>query len=71
MTGEPVVVTVQLQRDMDDDEDLSPAAIGKVVCPRYPYDKVEGWWLVVGNLHSNSLLSIKRVTLGRNLTVMP
>lgn len=29
----------------------------------------EGWWVVIGDPKSNSLLSIKRVSLGRAATV--
>ena len=43
--------------------------IGKVVCPRYGHDKVESWWLVIGDRNSNSILSIKRVTVGKEAKV--
>ena len=42
---------------------------GKVVCPRYGHDKVESWWLVIGDRNSNSILSIKRVTVGKEAKV--
>ena len=29
----------------------------------YPREKEEGWWLVVGNDHSNSLIDIKRISI--------
>ena len=31
--------------------------------PRFPKDKEEGWWLVVGDVAANSLLCIKRISL--------
>ncbi|KAK4719515.1 hypothetical protein R3W88_017853 [Solanum pinnatisectum] len=39
--------------------------IGPVLVPRYPKDKEEGWWLVVGDIKSNQLVAIKRVNLQR------
>ncbi|KEH28731.1 U5 small nuclear ribonucleoprotein 200 kDa helicase [Medicago truncatula] len=40
---------------------------GPVDAPRYPKAKEEGWWLVVGDTKTNSLLAIKRVSLQRKL----
>jgi pre-mRNA-splicing helicase BRR2 len=53
---------VSLQRDIDEDADSS--GVDAVVCPRFPGAKTEGWWLVVGDNNSNSLLSIKRLNIG-------
>lgn len=36
---------------------------GPVLAPRYPKDKEEVWWLVVGDIKSNQLVAIKRVNL--------
>jgi pre-mRNA-splicing helicase BRR2 len=60
-SGETVTVVVSLQREVD--EDAEESSIGRVVCPRYPEEKTEGWWLVIGDTNSNSLLSIKRISL--------
>ena len=35
----------------------------QVHAPRFPKDKEEGWWLVVGDVAANSLLCIKRISL--------
>ena len=35
----------------------------QVHAPRFPKDKEEGWWLVVGDSKTNGLLCIKRITL--------
>ncbi|PRQ41549.1 putative RNA helicase [Rosa chinensis] len=37
--------------------------VGPLHAPRYPRTKEEGWWLVVGDTKTNSLLAIKRVPL--------
>ena len=56
---------VQLQREVEEDD----GNIGKVICPRFPIDKTEGWWLVVGDRARNTLLSIKRLAIGVKSTV--
>ena len=53
----------------DEEEEDEDVTYGKVVCPRYPASKGEGWWLVIGDTHSNSLLSIKRFTLNKEAKV--
>ena len=60
-TDKVVEVVVQLQRDLDEDDDMT--SLGQVFAPSYPKAKTEGWWLVVGNPKDNTLLSIKRLTL--------
>lgn len=55
--AEAVSVVVQLQRDEE-------AAIGPVTAPLFPKELPEGWWLVVGDTAANTLLGIKRVTVG-------
>jgi len=57
--GESVAVIVQLQREGADDLKAAP----KVHAPRFPKDKEEGWWLIVGDPKTNALLCIKRITL--------
>nr|BAM19613.1 similar to pre-mRNA-splicing helicase BRR2 [Papilio xuthus] len=56
--GKPIVVEVSLERE---DE-----IIGPVIAPFFPQKREEGWWVVIGEPKSNSLLSIKRVSLGRS-----
>ncbi|KAL6146910.1 hypothetical protein ACLB2K_057586 [Fragaria x ananassa] len=46
---------ITLQVDMDREQ------VGPVDAPRYPRTKEEGWWLVVGDTKTNSLLAIKKV----------
>lgn len=49
-------LTVTIIRD-DEPETLA------VVSEKYPFDKKEGWWIVVGELSSKELYAMKRVTL--------
>lgn len=53
----PVVVQVKLERE--DEEEVSP----HVVAPFFPQKREEGWWVAIGDPKSNSLISIKRLTL--------
>jgi len=70
VAGSSVTVSVALQREVDEDEEESVlASLGKVVCPRYPSEKVESWWLVLGDSNRNGLLAIKRITLSQRAKV--
>lgn len=60
-SGSSVNVAVQLERE---DE-----VTGPVIAPFYPQKREEGWWVVIGDPKSNSLLSIKRLTLQQRARV--
>jgi len=68
-TGKSVNVLVQLDREVDEDEEVDPSKQSIVQAPLYPKEKAEGWWLVIGDTATNSLLSIKRVNLKQNAKV--
>lgn len=53
--GEQVNVNVSLERE---DE-----VVGAVMAPLFPQKREENWWVVIGDTKSNTLLSIKRLTL--------
>ena len=61
--GEPAYLKVTIERDIEEDEEPDTA----VHAPFYPGQKVENWWLVVGDEKTKSLLAIKRVAIGRKL----
>ncbi|KAG0180469.1 DEIH-box ATPase [Apophysomyces sp. BC1034] len=63
-SGGVVNVKVQLEREADEDEE-----IGEVIAPFFPGKKDEGWWIVIGDPVTKTLLAIKRVTLQHKLTV--
>jgi pre-mRNA-splicing helicase BRR2 len=68
--GHSVVLRVKLTRETDDDitaEEINN--LGKVVCPRYPEEKRECWWLIIGDPNNNTLLSIKRIALLKDAKV--
>uniref|UniRef100_A0A8U8BY90 Activating signal cointegrator 1 complex subunit 3 n=1 Tax=Geospiza parvula TaxID=87175 RepID=A0A8U8BY90_GEOPR len=57
-SGGPVVVLVQLEREEE--------VTGPVIAPP---KREEGWWVVIGDSKSNSLISIKRLTLQQKAKV--
>lgn len=64
--GDKCVMEVRLLRDPDADDDEASemsAGVPLVSSGRYPGQKTEGWWLVLGNVDTNELLSIKRVAM--------
>eukprot|EP01041_Mallomonas_annulata_P002895 gene2895-5684_t len=77
VTGATATVMVSVTRETDEDDDASgedavatvQSSLAKVVCPRYPLERTEGWWLVLGDSNRNTLLSIKRVALGKSAKV--
>lgn len=62
-SGEPAYLKVKIEREVEEDEEVDTV----VHAPFYPSQKMENWWLVVGEEKTKSLLAIKRVTIGRKL----
>lgn len=71
VAGDGVTVSIKLSKDIDEEEEEADedTDFGNVVCPRFPFKKSEGWWVVIGNPNNNSLLSVKRVSVGRDTKV--
>lgn len=72
--GESAFLNVKIERELDeedegDDDQQAQQPDTTVSAPFYPAKKMENWWLVVGEEKSNSLLAIKRITVGRKLEV--
>jgi pre-mRNA-splicing helicase BRR2 len=64
--GEPAYLKVRIEREVDEDDGEFDATVH---APFYPAKKSENWWLVVGEESSKTLLAIKRVTVGRELSL--
>ena len=62
-SGEPAYLKVRIEREVEGDDE--PDTV--VHAPFYPNQKMENWWLVVGDEKTKTLLAIKRVTIGRLL----
>lgn len=60
-SGDTVNVKVSLEREDD--------ITGPVIAPFFPQKREEGWWVVIGDPKTNSLLSIKRLTLQQKANV--
>jgi pre-mRNA-splicing helicase BRR2 len=65
VAGAPSYLKVTVQRQLEEDEELDTV----VHAPFYPSQKTQNWWLVVGNDETKALCAIKRVTIGRQLSV--
>ncbi|KAI1917214.1 Pre-mRNA-splicing helicase BRR2 [Ophidiomyces ophidiicola] len=63
--GEPAYVKIKLEREGEEEGEFDST----VSTPFYPARKLESWWLVIGEEKSQSLLAIKRVTVGKKLDV--
>ncbi|KAJ2162499.1 Pre-mRNA splicing [Coemansia sp. RSA 552] len=61
-------VTVQLSLDREWDEDDEGEVPGPVVAPFFPQPRSESWWVVVGEAQTQSLLVVKRIAVGRQLS---
>jgi pre-mRNA-splicing helicase BRR2 len=63
--GDPVQIAVKLEREIDEEEidEEERGNLGNVSAPLFPQEKKEGWWIVIGDTKTNSLLSVKRVNL--------
>ncbi|KAG2051377.1 Sec63-domain-containing protein [Suillus hirtellus] len=63
--GAPITMQVSLARNVDDEDSNDQT----LVAPFYLMKKIANWWLVVGEPSTKQLLSIKRVTITKNLSV--
>lgn len=72
VAGERYTVSVELERN-DGDEGEPESSIKPVVpsatCPRYPKPKEEGWWVVIGDPSSNTLLGLRYVSFAQRTKV--
>lgn len=64
--GEPAYLNVKITRNLEEEDGEYDSTVH---APFYPTKKMENWWLVVGDDKTNSLLAIKRITIGRELNV--
>lgn len=70
-------VTVVVQRNEDEEEEEGGhdsggkkwKSVPQVVAPRFPETREEGWWVVVGDIESNSLQTVKHVALKKEAVV--
>eukprot|EP00172_Hildenbrandia_rubra_P001427 Plantae.Rhodophyta-Hildenbrandia_rubra.ctg19755.p1 GENE.Plantae.Rhodophyta-Hildenbrandia_rubra.ctg19755~~Plantae.Rhodophyta-Hildenbrandia_rubra.ctg19755.p1 ORF type:complete len:1383 (+),score=291.93 Plantae.Rhodophyta-Hildenbrandia_rubra.ctg19755:620-4768(+) len=73
--GDRVVVRVKIEREIDDEEEEEQGGgngqnvVPQVLCPRFGERKEEGWWIVVGDLKSNTLMGVRRLKLKQSANV--
>ncbi|RFU32041.1 hypothetical protein B7463_g4318, partial [Scytalidium lignicola] len=66
--GVPAYIKVKITRDVEDEDEAGDVDT-TVHSPFYPTKKMENWWLVVGEEKSKTLLAVKRITIGRSLSI--
>ena len=67
-TNSPAYLKISATRGDDEDEDEDGGEPDTTVhAPFYPLEKMENWWLVLGDESTKNLLAIKRVTIGKKL----
>jgi len=59
-SGKEMNILVQVDRELENDK-LAPA-----YSPYYPIEKLERWWLVVGDQENNQLYIVKKITLSKS-----
>ncbi|TGZ69988.1 hypothetical protein CRM22_003424 [Opisthorchis felineus] len=59
--GETLTVNVSLEREEDN--------VGPVVAPFFSQPREEGWWLVIGEQRTNSLVAIKRLFVSQSMKI--
>lgn len=59
IAGQQCKITVKLSRDVDEDEGM---VVEPVYAPKFPKEKEESWWVLLGDTSNNSLLAIKRLS---------
>lgn len=64
VAGSPAQLSVTIEREVDDDDEDTELDT-RVHCPFFPANKMENWWLVVGEEASRLMLGIRKFTLGR------
>ena len=62
-TGGECKLGITLERDMDEDEMVSDP----VYAPFFPKEKEESWWVLVGEVGSNQVLGIKRISFTKRV----
>lgn len=66
--GSPAYIKINIERETGV-EDEATEIDTTVHAPFYPVKKMENWWLVVGEESTKTLLAIKRITIGRKLSL--
>ncbi|KAJ1920303.1 Pre-mRNA splicing [Mycoemilia scoparia] len=67
--GDVVEVVLNVERELDEDDVAAMEAKGivppgPVIAPFFPTSKDECWWVVIGDPETQTLVSVKRITVG-------
>jgi len=62
ITGSSININVTLERMNE--------VSGSVIAPLFPQKREEGWWLVIGDPKTNTLLSIKRLITQKKVDIV-
>ncbi|RQM21724.1 hypothetical protein B5M09_001509 [Aphanomyces astaci] len=67
--GDVVSVQIKIDREGGDDDDEAKDDWGVVISKHNPVEKVENWWVVIGDPATNTLLSIKRIPVQKQASL--
>eukprot|EP00178_Gracilaria_changii_P024479 TRINITY_DN737_c0_g1_i1.p1 TRINITY_DN737_c0_g1~~TRINITY_DN737_c0_g1_i1.p1 ORF type:complete len:2198 (-),score=297.01 TRINITY_DN737_c0_g1_i1:5150-11743(-) len=64
-----VLIISRNEEDDEPNDSNTQDVVPTVSAPRYPEEREEGWWVIVGNPNTNTLLSLRHIALKKRAKV--